>query len=229
MTSLTRSFLTRCLARSPSLSYFSRACSLWRVMVVGAQCTLHSQQPAPCPAFWLSLFSPTYAETSQYRLEQLRRRLTSMHRDRRPIHEAALLAREEEHDFCNLGWLCGALEGDRVCSASALSLSAGEASEKGRGRGGKGEDEPVTADWRSGGKAANMAVSVAPGWMQFERMPAAYMDLSALEQSDRTRIREGEARTRRIILVRSKEDEAGPTVRRKLGCCSKRQSPDGPL
>lgn len=32
-------------------------------------------------------------------------------------------------------------------------------------------DAPVTADWSSGGNAANMAVSVAPGWMQFERMP----------------------------------------------------------
>lgn len=32
-------------------------------------------------------------------------------------------------------------------------------------------DALVTADWSSGGNAANMAVSVAPGWMQFERMP----------------------------------------------------------
>lgn len=104
----------------------------------------------------------------------LRRRLPAVHGDGASVHKAALLAREEEHHLRNLERVCSAAEWNRGCCKHAGSACEGPDDRVEReAADGKEPNAPLTAVCSSGGNEANISVAVAPGWMQFERMPAA--------------------------------------------------------
>lgn len=99
----------------------------------------------------------------------LRWRLSTVDGDRRAVHERALVAREEKHDLCDLlRRRCPSKRNTRC--AQDRELAETRRLEEWHA------DSPVTADCRSCGNCANMSVAVAPGWMQFERMPATSAD-----------------------------------------------------